>query len=80
MKMLIGGRLEDKEDKLNVTNPYDNSIIDTVPLGSLQDTKRAIFAAYDAKKVMESLSSRRISQLLFDVHQELSGKLDESPG
>ena len=77
MKMLIGGSLEDKEKKLNVTNPYDNSIIDTVPLGSLQDTKRAILAAYDAKKVMESLSSRRISQLLFDVHQELSGKLDE---
>jgi lactaldehyde dehydrogenase len=77
MKMLIGGSLEDKENKLNVTNPYDNSIIDTVPLGSLQDTKRAILAAYDAKKVMESLSSRRISQLLYDIYQELSGKLDE---
>ena len=69
MKMLIGGSLEDKENKLNVTNPYDNSIIDTVPLGSLQDTKRAILAAYDAKKVMESLSSRRISQLLYDIYQ-----------
>lgn len=77
MKMLIGGSLEDKGDKLIVSNPYDNSIIDTVPLGSIQDIKKAILAAYDAKKVMESLSSRRISQLLYDIHQELSGKLDE---
>lgn len=77
MKMLINGSLLDKEDKLDIRNPYDNSLIDTVPLGSLQDAKYAILAANDAKNVMKSLSSREISRLLYDIHQELSRKLDE---
>lgn len=77
MKMLINGSLLDKEDKLDVKNPYDNSIIDTVPRGNIQDVKYAILSAYHAKKVIESLSSHKISQLLYDIHQELTGKLDE---
>ena len=36
MKMLINGSLLDKEDKLDVRNPYDNSIIDAVPRGNIQ--------------------------------------------
>lgn len=77
MKMLINGSLLDKEDKLDVKNPYDNSIIDTTPRGNIKDVKYAIQSAYRAKKVMASLSSRKISQLLYDIHQELTGKLEE---
>lgn len=77
MKMLINGVSVDKNERIDVRNPFDNSVIDTVPLGSLQDTRKAILAANNAKKVMESFSSRRISQLLYDIHQDLSSQFDE---
>ncbi len=77
MKMLIRGVSVDKPGKLEVKNPLDNSTIDTVPSGSLQDTRKAILASHDAKGVMNSLTTRRISQLLYDIHQDLAGQLDE---
>lgn len=77
MKMLINGVSIDQKEKIDIKNPADDSIVDNVPLGSLQDAKNAINAANDAKKVMKSLSSREISIILYNIHQELSGRLDE---
>jgi len=77
MNMLINGIPVNKTDKFDVKNPVDNSIIDSVPLGNLKDVRGAILAANQARKVMGSLSSRSISSLLYEIHQDLAGKQDE---
>ncbi len=77
MKMLINGKSIDKTEKIEVRNPTNNLIIDEVPLGSREDAKEAVFAANRAKKVMRDMSSRKISRILYDIHQELSPSLDE---
>ncbi len=45
MKMLLNGEWVDRSEKLEVRNPQDNSLIDTVPQGSAEDMKQAIDAA-----------------------------------
>ncbi|MCE5213669.1 MAG: aldehyde dehydrogenase family protein [Methanobacterium sp.] len=77
MHMLINGFSVDKTEKITIKNPADDSFVDTVPLGSLQDAKNAINAASNAKKDMMSLTSREISQILYDIRNDLSEKLDE---
>ena len=42
MKMLINGKLEDKNDNIPVINPFNNELVDKVPLGDVEDVKWAI--------------------------------------
>lgn len=77
MRMLINGNLIDKDKKINVINPANNSIIDTVPLGKREDAKKAIHAANNAKKAMKDMSAREISRILYDIHHDLSQSQDE---
>ena len=37
MKMIIGGKWVDKSEQINVRNPYDGSVVDTVPKGTEKD-------------------------------------------
>ncbi len=72
MRMIINGNSINKDKKINVKNPVNNSIIDTVPHGKREDAKKAIHAANDAKKAMKDMSSRKISRILYDIHHDLS--------
>jgi glyceraldehyde-3-phosphate dehydrogenase (NADP+) len=45
MKMLLNGEWADRTRKLEVWDPQDNSLVDTVPLASVEDMKMAIAAA-----------------------------------
>ncbi|PKL71054.1 MAG: lactaldehyde dehydrogenase, partial [Methanobacteriales archaeon HGW-Methanobacteriales-2] len=77
MKMLINGKGINKEDKIDVINPFNNQIVGKVPLGDAKDAKDAIHAAYKAKKSMEEMSSRKLSRILYDIHQELKEEHQE---
>ena len=70
--MLINGELIDKKDHVAVKNPFNNEIVDYVPLGDSSDAKKAINAAFKAKKSMKEMSSRKLSRILYDIHQELN--------
>lgn len=74
MQMLINGKLIDKEEKIAVINPFNNKIVDHVPRGDIADAKNAINAANKAKKSMRDMSSRKLSRILNDIHQELKEK------
>ena len=74
MKMLINGEKINKKEKFDVKNPFNNEIIDTVPLGDVNDAKNAIYAANKAKKAMKEMSSRKLSRILYDVYEELRKK------
>ncbi len=75
--MLIDGNWIDKNKKIEVLNPANNEIIDTVPLGSREDAKNAIIAANKAKKTMEGMPSRKVSEILYNVSEEISKNLME---
>jgi lactaldehyde dehydrogenase len=77
MHMLIDGKFEDRKDKISVLNPFNNELIDTVPAASREDAKYAIKSANNAKKSLENISSRKISEALYEVSQELYHDLND---
>ncbi len=71
MKMVINGKLIDKDEKINILNPATKELIDTVPSGSLNDIKSALNAANNAKDVINNMSSRKVSRILYDIYEDV---------
>ncbi len=57
MRMYIGGQWVDRDDRIDVINPFDGSTIDTVPNGTPADVDAAIASAERGAKVMAALSA-----------------------
>jgi len=66
-----------KKKHIAVINPFNKEILDHVPLGDSSDAKKAINAAFKAKKAMRDMSSRKLSRILYDIYQELKEKSKE---
>ena len=77
MKMLIDGEFIDKNEHYDVINPYDGELIDTIPIADKGDVNKAIDSARKAQKSLNSLSSKQVSENLFDACEELSSCADE---
>ncbi len=69
--MVINGKLIDKNDKINILNPANNQIVDTVPSGSLEDMKQALEGANQAKSVINDMSSRKVSRILYNIYEDV---------
>ncbi len=55
MRMYVAGQWIDKPETIDVTNPYDNSVIDTVPRADKRDVERALASAVHGARVMAKL-------------------------
>ncbi len=56
MKMYVAGEWIDKPQRIDVRNPYDNAVIDTVPRAERADVERALQSAERGAKAMARLS------------------------
>ncbi|HEV8673049.1 MAG TPA: aldehyde dehydrogenase family protein [Methylomirabilota bacterium] len=56
MRMYVAGQWIDKTQKISVENPYDKSVIDTVPRADRADVERALESAVRGAKAMAKLS------------------------
>ena len=64
MKMLIGENWVDKDEKIEVRNPYNDDMVDTVPSGDEEDVEAAFQAAEEGFKINRNLPvNQRISIL-----------------
>jgi glyceraldehyde-3-phosphate dehydrogenase (NADP+) len=57
VKNFIAGEWIDKPKKIEVTNPFDNSVVDSVPRADAGDLEKALAFAERGAKVMAKLSS-----------------------
>ena len=87
MKMFIGGEWVDKPEKAEVINPFDNSVIDFVPKGDLEDVETAISSAVRGSKVMAKTPSyqrflwlRRAADLLEERSEEMARTISMEEG
>ena len=71
MDMLIGGKHISSEDLENVTNPYNNEIIDTIPIAHRQTAQNAVDEAIKAKSTLCEMSAFKVSNKLFNVVEKL---------
>jgi glyceraldehyde-3-phosphate dehydrogenase (NADP+) len=75
--MCVGGRWIEKSDKIEVLNPYDNSVIDTVPHGSVADVDAALAAAVRGAKLMAKLPAWDRYQILKKTADKLEARTEE---
>ncbi len=71
MEMIINGSLVDSHEKIDVVNPVNNQVIDTVPSGTIDDVKTALETAHEAQKVLANYSSRKVSRIMYDIYEDL---------
>ena len=67
MKMLISGEWIDKSEKIDVRNPFDNSLVDTVPWGTAEDIQRAVGSAVKGYQINKRLPVHKRVTILNNV-------------
>jgi len=77
MDMLIGGKHISADDLEEVKNPYNDDVIDTVPIAHLQTAQRAIDEANNAKSDLVEMSAFKVSNKLFDVVEKLKDSRED---
>lgn len=77
MEILINGKYVTKEETMDVINPYDNSVVDNIPIADKNDVLDAVEAANNAKSKINEFSSRKVSNLLYDAYDDLKAEKDK---
>ena len=77
MKMYVAGQWIDKDDKIEVRNSYDGSVIDTVPRADRADIERALQSAERGARAMAKLSSYERWKILHRAADLLSARAEE---
>ena len=79
MKMFLQGQWQDSEEKIEVVNPYDNSVIDTVPSGNAEHVGAALATLVEGARVMRAMSAydrcgllRKTAQLMRERMEDLA--------
>ncbi len=77
MKMLLADSWVDREKTIDVRDPFDNSLIDTVPAADADDVEIAMAAADAARATARSLSTFERSQILLATADIVAENLEE---
>ncbi len=77
MKMLIGDQWVDKNEKIEVRNPYNNDLVDTVPSGDKEDTAAAPRAAEDGFRINRGLPVHERISILYRAAQIIKDRQEE---
>jgi len=63
--MLLAGKPVERPERCDVTDPWDGSVVDTVPVGTADDVRDAVTAALDGYRAMRALPSHERASILF---------------
>jgi len=77
MKMYVAGQWIDKDQKIEVRNSYDNSVIDTVPRADRSDIERALQSAERGARAMAKLTSYERWKILHRAAELLAARVEE---
>ena len=77
MRMHIGDQWVDKDDKIEVRNPFDGSVVDTVPRGDGEDVKEAIDTAARGAEIMAAMPAYERYQILHRAAEIMEERLED---
>lgn len=87
MKNFLAGEWVDKAKKIEVRNPYDHSVIDTVPKAEGADVEKALAFAERGAKVMAKLSGyerwrilRKAADIMAERNEEIGRLISTEEG
>ena len=64
MKMYLAGQWVERSEKIEVRNPYDNTVVETVPRANLSDVDLAVQTAQRGAGIMRKMEAYERSELL----------------
>jgi len=77
MKMLIGEHWVDSKERIEVRNPYNNEIVDTVPKGTKEDMKKAIDCAEKGFQKSKNLPAHQRIDILKKTADIIQNKKED---
>ncbi len=77
MKMLLAGSWVDRDDSIEVHDPYDGSVVDTVPAATVDDVQIALAAAAAAARTARKMTTYERSQILYRTAAIVSDTLED---
>ena len=77
MRILIDAKWIDKEDQIGVYDPFDRSLIDTVPKADRDDVSLVLNAAEKGSRIAKKLSIHERSQVLYKTADILSSRSED---
>ncbi|MBA7632119.1 Succinate-semialdehyde dehydrogenase [NADP(+)] GabD [subsurface metagenome] len=77
MKMLIGKKWVDKDEKIDVRNPYDDKLIDTVPAGDVSDVEAAFQAAEEGFEINRNLPVHERISILYKTAEIIRSRQED---
>lgn len=77
MKMLLNGLWVDRDKKINVNDPFDNSLIDTVPEANEEDVALAIESAKKGFEISRKLPVHERANILYKTAEYIKAHLDD---
>jgi acyl-CoA reductase-like NAD-dependent aldehyde dehydrogenase len=87
MRIFFAGQWHDRDRKIEVRNPYDGSVVDTVPQATAADADSAIASAVQGAAIMRKLSGyerfqilRRAADAMFARQKELGRLISQEEG
>ena len=87
MRMFLDGQWIEKPNTIDVVNPFDDSIVDTVPLGDPGDVIRALTALQAGAQVMRRMTAfqragilERAAALMFERVEDLARTISSEEG
>jgi acyl-CoA reductase-like NAD-dependent aldehyde dehydrogenase len=87
MKMFLNGEWVDRDQKIEVRNPFDGSIVDTVPKGAPADAEAAVASAETGSRIMRAMPAydrfkilRKAADLMLDRQNDLGHTISSEEG
>jgi glyceraldehyde-3-phosphate dehydrogenase (NADP+) len=77
MKMLIDGRWLDREQHIEVLNPYDNSVVGIVPRATMDDVRDAITSAVEGAAVARKMPIHQRTDILKQTAASVKDRFEE---
>jgi len=77
MKMFLAGAWVDRADTIDVRDPFDDSVIDTVPSATADDVETALAAAAGAAKTARRLTTYERAQILLGTAAVVHANLED---
>jgi glyceraldehyde-3-phosphate dehydrogenase (NADP+) len=77
MRMFLAGEWQDRDTAIEVTNPYNGTVVDTVPRGTAGDVDRALAVLVDGARVMRQMPSADRCRILRSAVEQLRERAEE---
>ena len=77
MKMLLNGEWVTRDETIDVIDPFDNSLIDTVPRGAAEDVEMALAAAVEGFQITKRMTVYDRAQILYRTAGIIADRIEE---